>query len=162
MAVVDAVMEQAFDDFNVWRVYADPPYIETWVARWKERWGEERVHSRETASVKLEAYRLRAWSEAQASGELSHCHPSHPLCAQFGEHVANAFRHDTGYRDERGALWTVQKERDGSPDKIDSVPAADLSWEARTHAIAAGALSVEEGSAYDGLTEEQVFERMRA
>ncbi len=150
MDVVDAVIEQAFETFDVWRMYVDPPYIETWVARWKERWGDERVISRETAAVKLEAYRLRAWSEAQASGEMSHCHPSHPLCALFTEHVFNAFRHDTGYHDEQGTLWTVQKDRDGSPDKIDSVPAADLSWEARLHAIAAGALaSDDEPSAYE-------------
>jgi hypothetical protein len=149
MSEVDAILDQAFDDFEVWRVYADPRYIETWIAWWKDRWGDDRVVARETSSVKLEAYRLRAWSEAQASGEMSHCHPSHPLCELFTWHVGNAFKKDTGYRDERGALWTVQKERDGSPDKIDSVPAADLSWEARLHAIAAGALSVEpETSAY--------------
>lgn len=141
MDVVDAVMTTAFGTFEVWRAYLDPPYIESWIATWKARWGEERIHSRETASIKLEAYRLRAWSEALRAGEVTHCHPSHPLCALFSVHVGNAFKRDTGYRDEQGALWTVQKDRDGSPDKIDSVPAADLSWEARTHAIASGVMN---------------------
>jgi hypothetical protein len=142
MDVVDAVLVTAFETFDVWRAYFDPPYIESWVATWKARWGEERVHARETASVKLEAYRLRAWSEAQRAGEITHCHPSHPLCALFSAHVGNAFKLESGYSDDQGPLWRVQKDRDGSPDKIDSVPAADLSWEARTHAIAAGALNV--------------------
>ena len=149
MDIVDLVLAEAFRRFNVWRAYVDDRYVETWVALWKARWGDERVITRPTASLKLEAYRLRAWNEAQASGEVSHCHPSHPLCALFSAHVANAFRRDIGISDDRGALWTVQKERDGSPDKIDSVPAADLSWEARLHAIAAGALNTTiEPSAY--------------
>jgi hypothetical protein len=164
MDVVDATLEEAYEHFDVWRLYGDPPYIETWIARWKAKYGEDRVIARETASVKLEAYRLRSWSEAWATGEVSHCHPSHPLCALFSAHVRNAFRHDTGYTDDDGnALWTVRKERRGSPDKIDSVPAADLSWEARTHAIAAGALNVVASEdAYAGMSEIEVLERMLA
>lgn len=144
MDVVDAVLTDAFETFDVWRAYLDTPYIESWVATWKARFGDQRVIARETASVKLEAYRLRSWSEAQRAGEMTHCHPSHRLCQLFSAHVGNAYKRDTGYTDEQGPLWTVQKERDGSPDKIDSVPAADLSWEARTHAIAAGALIAED------------------
>lgn len=161
MDVVDATLSSAFETFEVWRAYVDDRYIETWVAYWKARWGDERVISRPTASTKLESYRLRSWNEAQASGEVSHCHPSHPLCELFSEHVGNAYKRETGYSDEHGVLWTVSKDRDGSPDKIDSVPAADLSWEARTHAIAAGALNEGEDPAYEGLTAAQVLERMQ-
>lgn len=142
--VVDAVMTQAFEEFNVWRAYIDPRFVESWAAKWAGQFGDDRIVLRPTASIRLEAYRLRAFSGAIDSGELTHCHPSHPLCALFSEHVGNAFKRDTGYRDEQGALWVVQKDRDGSPDKIDSVPAADLSWEARNHAIASGALNAEE------------------
>jgi hypothetical protein len=43
-------------------------------------------------------------------------------------------------KDEQGkALWLIQKERADSPFKIDAAMAGTLSWEARTHAIAAGA-----------------------
>lgn len=147
---VERVLEQAFGTWDVWRVYADPPYIESWLAKWAARWGKDRIHHRPTASVRLEAYRMRAWKQAIATGELSHCHEKDRWCALFTEHVGNAVRRDTGYRDDDGFLWTVEKDRQGSPRKIDSVPAAGLSWEARLHAIAEGALNLEETvSAYD-------------
>ncbi|MBV9485739.1 MAG: hypothetical protein JO246_06740, partial [Frankiaceae bacterium] len=66
------------------------------------------------------------------------------FCGLFTEHVGNAVREETGYRDDGGPLWIVRKETPNSPDKIDSVPAAVLSWEARNDVIAAGGLNVEE------------------
>ena len=41
------------------------------------------------------------------------------------------------------AARLAKKDRKGSPAKMDSVPAAILSWEARNDAIAAGALNLE-------------------
>ena len=88
------------------------------------------------------AYAIAAWREAQEAKELSHCADSE-LCRLFSAHVGNAHRFDTGYRDDDGVpLWVVMKERKGSPHKIDSVPAAALSWEARNDAIADGALEI--------------------
>ena len=148
--VVEQALEQAFDTWDVWRVYADPPYIESWVAKWAGRWGKDRVISWDTRRTKAMAYALRSWKQGMTSGELSHCHESHPYCALFSQHVGNANRRDTGYQDDEGFLWTVEKERPNSPKKIDSVPAGALSWEARNDAITAGALNVDESvSAYD-------------
>jgi len=144
MAAVDAVLEQAFETWDVWRVYGDPPYIESWLAAWAGRWGTERVVEWWTNRRRAMAYAIRAWNEAITSGELSHCAEGDQWCALFSEHVGNAVREDTGYRDDGGALWVVRKDRDGSPDKIDSVPAAVLSWEARNDAVTAGALNIEE------------------
>ncbi len=141
MDEVDAVLSSAFADFEVVRFYCDPPYIESWVATWAGRWGKERVIEWFTARPKAMAYALRAWRAAQSNGDLSHCHESHPFCALFSTHVGNAVRRDTGYQDDEGFLWTVEKDRPNSPNKIDSVPAAALSWEARNDAIAAGALT---------------------
>lgn len=150
-AVVTATLDQAMEDFDVWRVYADPPYWEDTIAGWAGRWGKERVHEWWTNRTKAMSYAIRGWAEAQTTRAVSHCPETHELCARFSEHVGNAYKSQTGYRDDGGDLWIVQKERDGSPRKIDSVPAAVLSWEARNDAIAAGALNVEdEGmSAYD-------------
>jgi hypothetical protein len=139
--VVDAVVEQAFETFDVWRLYADPPYWEDTIAGWAGKYGDERVHEWWTNRPKAMAYALRSWSEAQATGALSHCPPSEKLCALFSEHVSNAVRRTTGYRDDGGELWTVEKPADD--EKIDSVVAAALSWEARNDAIAAGAMNVE-------------------
>jgi hypothetical protein len=37
-------------------------------------------------------------------------------------------------------MWTICKDRRGSPNKMDAAMAGGLSWEARGDAIAAGAL----------------------
>ena len=139
---VDAVIADAFVRYDVWAMYCDPPYIESWVAGWAGTYGESKVVKWFTARPKAMAYALRAWSSAQAQENMSHCAEADPLCALFSNHVGNAVRRVTGYRDDAGELWTVEKERSGSPNKIDSVPAAALSWEARNDAIAAGALNV--------------------
>jgi hypothetical protein len=147
---VEAVLEQAFDTWDVWRVYADPPYIESWVAKWAGRWGDHRIIRWDTSRPKAMGYALRSWKQGISSGELSHCHEGDPWCSLFTAHVGNAVRRETGYRDDEGPLWTVQKERPNSPLKIDSVPAGALSWEARNDCIAAGALNVTESvSAYE-------------
>lgn len=162
-SVVTAVLDDAMERFDVWRVYADPPYWEDTIAGWAGRWGKERVLEWWTNRPKAMAYALRSWEEAQRTGAMSHCAEKHPLCALFSEHVGNAYRSETGYRDDGGVLWVATKDRDGSPNKMDSVPAGALSWEARNDAIAAGALNIEdEGAAYGKLTDEQILERMLA
>jgi hypothetical protein len=143
MDQVDLAMASAFEDFDVWRAYLDPPFIESWIAKWAGQFGKDRVVEWATGRPKAMAYALRAWAEAQRSGELSHCAESELLCGLFSLHVGNAVKHETGYRDDGGTLWTVEKDRPGSPNKIDSVPAAALSWEARNDALTAGALNVE-------------------
>ena len=147
---VEAVLEQAFDTWEVWRLYGDPPYIESWLAKWSGKWGKDRVIPWETASTRKMAYALRAYKASITSGELSHCHESNRWCALFSQHIGNAVRRDTGYQDDEGFLWTVQKDRPGSPNKIDSVPAGALSWQARNDAIASGTINVPvEVSAYE-------------
>ncbi len=149
MTDVDVVLDAAFEMFDVWRLYGDPPYIESWLAHWAGRYGEKRVVEWDTRRPKAMALAIRAWNEAITRSEMSHCAEGDPFDALFCAHVGNAIRRDTNYRDDEGPLWTVEKERDGSPLKIDSAPAAVLSWEARMDAITAGALNqAPEPSAY--------------
>jgi len=151
--IVDAVVTGAFDRYNVWRMYADPPYWESWIATWAGMFGKEHVQEWFTARPKAMAYALRAFSGAISRGELTHCHLDSDSCRLFTAHVGNAVRRITGYRDDAGELWTVEKDGPGSSEKIDSVPAAALSWEARNDAITAGVLAmVEEVSAYETVT----------
>lgn len=158
---VEAVLDTAFATFDVWRVYADPPWIESWLAKWAGRWGERRVVEWDTRRPKIMAQAIRAWHTAVRTGELSHCAEGDRHCGLFVEHVGNAVRRETGYRDDEGALWTVEKEASNSPKKIDSVPAAVLSWQARLDALTSGALNVTPvTSAYAGLTPEEILERM--
>lgn len=141
---VEAAVRGAFERFDVWRLYADPPYWESTIAAWAGQYGKERVIEWWTNRPKSMAYALRAYQNAMTQGDLSHCPVTDDLCGLFSEHIGNATRRETGYKDDGGNLWIVEKERPGSPHKIDSAVAAALSWEARNDAIAAGALNVEQ------------------
>lgn len=146
--VVTATLEQAIADFDVARVYGDPPYWEDTLASWSGRWGKERIFEWATNRPKAMAYATSTWVEAVNAGLLRHC-ADDELCRQFSEHVGNAVRFDTGYKDERGVpLWIAVKAEPNSTAKIDSVPAAVLSWEARNDAIADGVLE-ERPSVYE-------------
>lgn len=141
--LVTNTLAEAMDWLDVWRLYADPPYWEDTIAGWAGRWGAEVIVEWWTNRLKQMAYALRAWKEAQTTGAMSHCASVDELCPLFTTHVGNAYRSEIGSRDDVGPLWVATKERDGSPDKIDSVPAGALSWEARNDALAAGAANVE-------------------
>lgn len=137
-AEVSAAVEDAFARYDVWRLYADPPYWETSVAQWAGRYGAERVIEWWTSRPKATAAAIRAWSAAQLTGEVAHCPVTDALCATFSEHVGNAVRRQTGYRDDGGYLWTIEKPH--VLRKIDAAVAAVLSWEARNDAVTSGVL----------------------
>lgn len=131
---VEAKVAEAFERYQVWRLYADPPYWESYVAQWAGRYGEERVLEWWTNRPKPMAYAIRSFANAIASGEISHDGNPH-----LARHIGNACRHLLNIRDEAGMqLWTIYKERPDSPHKIDGAMAAILSWEARNDAVAAG------------------------
>lgn len=133
---VDEALERTFDLFNVWRVYADPPYWETTIDRWTGKYGEKRIFAWWTHRRQQMAYALKAYSTSQKSSEISHDGNK-----QFRAHIANARRQDTKMIDDRGQrLWIIRKESSDSPNKIDAAMAGCLSHEARGDALAAGAL----------------------
>lgn len=131
---VDATMADAFEIWNVWRAYCDPPYWESTVAEWAGRYGEKRVVEWWTNRQRQMAYAIKAYSSAIAGGELLHDGSD-----GLRRHVGNAVRKYLRLRDEDGQpLWTICKERPDSPHKIDAAMASILSWEARSDALAAG------------------------
>jgi len=131
---VDEVMADAFARWDVWRLYADPPYWESYVARWAGQFGEKRAMNWWTNRQKPMAYAIRSYSNAIATGEVSH--DGDPDLAR---HIGNACRRHLNIRDDEGRrLWLMHKERPDSPHKIDAAMAACLSWEARCDALAAG------------------------
>lgn len=132
---VDAAVDEAFRRFEVWRMYADPYYWESYLADWQGRHGDKKVVEFRTTRLKLMADALVAYKHAIDEGDLTH--DGTPALA---EHVGHARKRDTNFRDERGEkLWTIQKERDDSPFKIDLAMAGTLSYQARLDAVAAGA-----------------------
>jgi phage terminase large subunit-like protein len=141
---VSETVEDLFQQYEVWRMYADPPYWDTVIAEWAGQFGEKRVVEWWTNRQKPMAYAIRAFRTAISSGELTHDGSRH-----LTRHIGNAVRKYLNMRDEEGKrLWTIYKERGDSPHKIDAAMAAVLSWEARCDALTAGA-GQNQGSVYD-------------
>lgn len=133
---VDACLEEMFERYNVWRMYADPPYWESWLATWQGRYGDRRVIEWWTNRRKQMSAALKAYSNAIKEGALSHNGDKTLI-----RHIGNCYKHELPQRDEDDQpLWLIRKERHDSPHKIDAAMAAVLSWEARTDAVASGIL----------------------
>lgn len=131
---VDAVVEQAFERYDIWRLYGDPPYWESALDRWAGRWPDQIVRWW-TNRNKPMAYALRAYATAQRGADLSHDGDT-----VMARHVGNARKRETRLKDEEGRwMWLISKEHPNSANKIDAAMAGCLSWEARGDAIAAGA-----------------------
>jgi len=133
---VDALIAETFERWNVWRMYADPPYWEGPISQWRGRYGEKRVIEWQTNRLRQMAAALRAYGTAMATGEVTH-----DGNADLARHVGNACRRVINLMDDQGQrMWVIRKERPDSPKKIDAAMAACLAWEARNDAIASGAL----------------------
>lgn len=133
---VDQVVAYAFETWDVWRLYGDPPYWETALDRWAGEYGSERVVRWWTNRLKATALAIAAWVGDWREGELSHDGDE-----VLARHVGNAVVHETRMRDGDRDLWVIRKDSPKSPRKIDAAMAACLSWEARGDAIRAGALT---------------------
>ena len=143
---VDEVVADAFDRFQVWRLYADPPYWQSWIAKWAGEYGSSRVIEWWTNRRLQMARALESFETAILTGSISH-----DGSPEMAAHLGNAHRRNLAQRDETGQpLFLIYKERPDSPFKIDLAMAAVLSWEARNDAVAAGMTS---GSVYDDPSE---------
>ncbi len=137
---VNDCIEAMFQRYEVLRLYADPPYWQSWIAQWIGKYGKEIVVEWYTNRRRPMTHALENYDTAMKQKALSHAGDE-----TLTRHIANCYRHDLPQRDEEGKpQWLIRKERSDSPHKIDAAMAAVLSWEARTDAIAAGALEIEE------------------
>lgn len=133
-AEIDARVALAFETWNVWRIYCDPPYWETPVATWAGRYGQDRVVAWWTNRQKQMGYALRTFSTAIRAGEVRN-----DGNLDLARHVGNAVRKTLNIVTEEGdPLWLIYKERADSVFKIDAAMAAVLSWQARCDALASG------------------------
>lgn len=139
---IEEAVEAAFEQYDVWRLYADPQYWLSYTAKWAGVYGKEKIVEWYTNRYNQMCYAIEAFDTAIKSKELSH--DGNKI---LGRHIANAFKHELNRRDEQGKrLWVVRKERGDSPNKIDLAMAAILSWRARLDAVALG---VKTRSAYE-------------
>jgi len=128
---VDAAMAEAMTRFQVWKLYADPPYWQDALARWAKEWPETVVEwwtNRERQSVAATERLETAVRAALQVGSRS-IHNGDPTLAR---HVGNARR-----KVSRSGV-VLRKEAPKSSKKIDAAMAAILAYEARGDAVAAG------------------------
>jgi hypothetical protein len=131
---VEATLDDLFSRYAVWRLYADPPKWESYVAKWAAEYGPDRVVEWYTYRTLHMARACRGLSNAIASSQITHSGD-----ARLTRHLGNAHRIDLAQRDEDGTpMWRVAKERPDSTDWIDAGVGLILAWEARTHALAEG------------------------
>lgn len=131
---VDELVDFAFSEWDVWRLYGDPPYWDDRLDMWAGKHGEKRVIKWWTNRPRPMAQALRGFDQAIGSGLFYHSGDE-----VLSAHVANSFKHSlTITDDEDNPLWTIRKERSNSPMKIDAAMAATLAWEAYGDCVAAG------------------------
>lgn len=142
-AKVEQVLEFLFDEFEVTRMYGDPFYWTSEMDRWRGRWGDKKVISFATTSMKRTGLACAAMSTDIKARTFTH--DGNAILAQ---HIGNAVRLDTQLRgDDEVPLWVIEKERRGSPLKIDAAMAAVLCRQAMNDSVGAGA-AVEQGKTY--------------
>lgn len=134
-AEVESAMVEAFETWDVVLLYADPSKWESEMARWAGRWGKKIVAWATTLYRKM-ATALKAYARAIEAGQVKN--NGDPA---FARHIGNALKSLMNFVDDDGSpLWLIQKDRPGSPNKIDAAMSGCLSWTAATAAIANGAL----------------------
>lgn len=142
---VDVAIDFAFTAFTVVRGYFDPPYIGEELAAWRGRYGDKVLLPWETWRPHPMGFLVRGYSSAIANGQVKHGGN-----AVFTQHIGNARKRFMSVKDNEGQrLFTLQKERDGSPHKIDASVAGGLSWQARLDALTTNAIKPKRRSVYE-------------
>jgi len=132
---VNAAVAQAFDRWDVWRLYADPPYWESTINAWAGKYGDTRVVEWWTNRNRQIGHAVRSFHNAMVAGEFTHDGDK-----GMARHIGNAVKKDLRIRDDEDKpLWAIQKERPDSPKKIDCAMAGVLAWECYGDALSAGA-----------------------
>jgi hypothetical protein len=118
---VAAALEELFESFDVLRMYCDPPYWESEIDSWAERFGKERVlrwDTRQPKRMHAAAERLLTDVNKADSGF------SHDGCTTTAIHVRNARKESR----EAGRRYVLTKPGDGR--KIDLAVCSILAHEA--------------------------------
>lgn len=141
-AGVEVAVSAAFARFDVVRFYADPQHWQTEIGQWAARFGAERVSEWWTNRDTQMAAALERLHTDVTAGSASHDGDARVAkhYRQAKKLVKKAAVSDPDGRKER---VLVRKTHPMSPDKIDAVVADALAYEARSDAVAAGALTAE-------------------
>lgn len=133
-SIAEGAIREAFERYQVWRVYCDPQHIKDLMTVLQNEFGERRVIKWETYRPRPIAWAVRNFVNAVKDGDVSH-----PGDGVLDRHVGNARKKMlTVLDDKERPMFTLGKDSWRSPRKIDAAMAAVLAWEARGDAIAAG------------------------
>ncbi|KKL28374.1 hypothetical protein LCGC14_2375770, partial [marine sediment metagenome] len=100
---VDQAVAQAFEDYDIWKMYADPPYWETVVNDWAGKHGDKRVVFFFTRQFKKMADAIGGFVSAQVDGTLGHAGDE-----RYDRHIGNSHRKYLQMRDAEGQpLWVL-------------------------------------------------------
>ena len=129
---VNAVFFEAMKDYDVWRVYGDPPHWVETMGNWHAMYPDE-VREFWTKDPTRMYYAIKAYIVAMDTGALAH-----DADPDFVRHIGNAGKRLTRGVDEEGQprfiLAKITQDR-----KYDAAVAAILSWQARMDALTEGA-----------------------
>lgn len=143
MDEVDAAIRWAFEEFSVGALFADPPYLTTYLSEWARDFGEQRVVEFWTNVFTKMAVACGSLRTALRSGgatlnpaEIRTDNPPRDGRPLFLWHMENARTKKVKVKleDRAEEAYVVQKERPGSPKKIDSAPAGVLAFAAVKYA----------------------------
>ena len=124
---VEASIDDAFENYRVVRLYADPPYWQTEIAGWARKYGEKVVIPWATNRMRQMSAAVERFRTDTIASKLAHDGGS-----VLRRHVLSAHM-----RRVRTGFW-IEKASHSSPDKIDAAIAAVLAYEARNDALDAG------------------------
>lgn len=151
---VDGAVREAFDTFDVWRLYADPQWIESLLEGWQNAYGEKRVVAWMTYRPRPIGWAVRYFEQAVARKPgPPDPKQTHPALTHSGDevltrHIQNARRRKLTVLDDRERpMHTLAKPAQHSPLKIDGAMAGVLAWEALGDAIKAGVVWMGESPA---------------
>lgn len=134
LADVYEAVDEAWKYYDVWRMYADPQYVEGLVEKWQGQYGAKKVLEWRTNRPRMIAAAVRTYSEAISTGQIT-LSPD----PEFHQHLLNATKQKVNSFDEdHRQLHTISKDRPDSPRKMDAAMAAVISYEAYGDCVAAG------------------------
>jgi hypothetical protein len=136
---VDGVVRDAFDHWQVWRIYCDPQHLDYLMQGWRNDYGQKRVIDYWMYKPLNVAWPVRRFRDAVTSAEISHS-GSKVLRRHIGNAKLRELSHPT---DDKGRpMHTLDKESHMSPRKIDGAMAAILAWKGRMDAIGANIVNL--------------------
>ncbi len=137
---VNLVMERTFDSFRVERGYYDAAWWRAEVAAWHSKWGDAVADFDTTSDTRMARACGNARTIVRTGAASLGGNPDQ--VATVAGHLRNARMRKVRLKldDVAEEAHVIEKKRRGSPDKIDGATAVALALEARSHAIADGAL----------------------